>query len=280
MIRITKFFYIHILLVPMIILSYYLGNVPVFMTAFGVVLIHELFHLFAAIILGVGVKSIVILPFGMTLRLSGDVIRNPKKEIIIAAAGPMANVLMLIFSRFAVSSERVLLFQVVNWSLLLLNLFPVAPLDGGRILRALVIKNSGLMGAAGILRKISKIFITIVLFLGVCVAVLTRGNPSLMIIGAFLIFSATEEKRNTDILVMHSLIGEKEMFKNKNLIPTKNLCISFDAPAKAVIKKLNFSTFYIIHILDKHRKIIKTATESDFIRAVKSKGFSVKSGEI
>lgn len=280
MIRITKFFYIHILLVPMIILSYYLGNVPVFMTAFGVVLIHELFHLFAAIILGVGVKSIVILPFGMTLRLSGDVIRNPKKEIIIAAAGPIANVLMLIFSRFAVSSERVLLFQVVNWSLLLLNLFPVAPLDGGRILRALVIKNSGLMGAAGILRKISKIFITIVLFLGVCVAVLTRGNPSLMIIGAFLIFSATEEKRNTDILVMHSLIGEKEMFKNKNLIPTKNLCISFDAPAKAVIKKLNFSTFYIIHILDKHRKIIKTATESDFIRAVKSKGFSVKSGEI
>jgi len=280
MIRITKFFYIHILLVPMIILSYYLGNVPVFMTAFGVVLINELFHLFAAIILGVGVKSIVILPFGMTLRLSGDVIRNPKKEIIIAAAGPMANVLMLIFSRFAVSSERVLLFQIINWSLLLLNLFPVAPLDGGRILRALVIKNSGLMGAAGILRKISKIFITIVLFLGVCVAVLTRGNPSLMIIGAFLIFSATEEKRNTDILVMHSLIGEQEMFKNKNLIPTKNLCISFDAPAKAVIKKLNFSTFYIIHILDKHRKIIKTATESDFIRAVKSKGFSVKSGEI
>lgn len=280
MIRITKFFYIHILLVPMIILSYYLGSVPVFMTAFGVVLIHELFHLFAAVLVGVGVKSIVILPFGMTLRLSGDVIKNPKKEIIIACAGPAANVLMLICSQFAAKSEQVLIFQVVNWSLLLLNLLPVAPLDGGRILRAMVIKNSGLMGAAHILRKISRVFISVVVILGAFVAVITRGNPSLMIIGAFLIFSAIEEKKTSDLLVMYSLIGEKEMFKNKNLIPTKNLCIAFDTPAKAVIRKLNFSTFYIVYILDKNRKIIKTATESDFIRAVKSKGFSVKSGDI
>ena len=100
MVRVTKFLYIHILIAPMIILSHYLGSLSTFFMSFGVVLIHELFHLLAAVILGADVKSIIILPFGMTLRLSRDVMRQPKKEIIIALSGPAANVLMLFVAQF------------------------------------------------------------------------------------------------------------------------------------------------------------------------------------
>lgn len=280
MVRITRFLYIHIMLVPMLILAYILGSQSTFFMSFGVVLIHELFHLFSALLLGIDVKSIVILPFGMTLRLSQNVVRYPKKEMVIAAAGPLSNVLMLILANFMPYSQNLLIFMVVNWSVLLLNLVPVPPLDGGRILRALVIKNAGLMSAAGIVRRISKVFIAIISVLGLCIAVYTRGNPSLMIIGAFLIFSMVEEKKNSDLLIMHELISEKEKFKNKKLIPTSTLCVNIHTPAKTVIRKLNLSTFYIVHIIDDDHKIIKTATESDFIRAVKSKGFSVLSGTI
>lgn len=280
MVRITKFLYIHILLVPMLILAYILGSQSTFFMSFGVVLIHELFHLFSALLLGIDVKSIVILPFGMTLRLSQNVVRHPKKEMAIAAAGPLSNVLMLILASFMPYSQNLMIFMVVNWSVLILNLVPVPPLDGGRLLRSLVIKNAGLMSSAGIVRRISKVFIAVISFLGLCIAVYTRGNPSLMIIGAFLIFSLVEEKKNSDLLIMHELISEKEKFKNKKLIPTSTLCVGADTPAKAVIRKLNLSTFYIVYIIDDERKIIKTATESDFIRAVKSKGFSVLSGKI
>ncbi|MBO5733319.1 MAG: hypothetical protein J6R66_00320 [Clostridia bacterium] len=280
MIRITRFLYIHSLIVPMLVLAYLVGSLSTFFMSFGVVMIHELCHLFAAILLGIGVKSIIILPFGMTLRLSQEVVRNPQKEALIAVSGPLANVVMIALSRYMEPSINTMVFVVINWSVLILNLVPVPPLDGGRILRALVIKNAGLMTAAGIVRKISKIFICFVCVLGAVVAVYTRGNPSLMIIGAFLIFSMIEEKKNSDFLIMHALIGEKEKLTNEKLIPTNTLCISVNTPAKAVIRKLNLSTFYIVHILDENHKIIKTATESDFIRAVKSKGFSVLSGDV
>lgn len=280
MIRITRFFYIHILIVPMMILAHYLGSLSTFFMSFGVVMIHELFHLLAAVILGVGVRSIVVLPFGMTLRLSREVIKSPKKEVIIALSGPFANVLMLFAGGFLPRNMNLLVFYVVNWSVLIINLIPVPPLDGGRIFRTFIIKKAGIMGGARILQKISKVSICVVFVLGAMVAVYTRGNPSLMIIGAFLVFSMVEERRNSDLLIMHSMIGEKEKFRNKKLIPTSVLCVNFDTPAKAVIKKLNLSTFYIIHVIDKKRQIIKTATESDFIRAVKSKGYSVLAEEV
>jgi len=280
MLRITRFLYIHILLAPMIILSYYLGSLNTFFMSFGVVLIHEIFHLIAALIMGVSVKSIIILPFGMTIRLSKDLIKYPKKEIVIALAGPMANALMLFLSQFQMQNANLMVFKVINWAVLIMNLFPVPPLDGGRVLRAVVFRQAGIMNGAKIMQKISKVFVGVVFLLGVAVAVYTGGNPSLMTIGGFLVFSVIEEKRNSDFLIMHSLINEKEKFRNKKLIPTLVMCVNVDTSAKTVIRRLNLSTFYVIHIIDENQRIIKTATESDFIRAVKRRGFSVKAEEV
>ncbi len=284
MIKITRFLYIHALLVPMLILSYLLNSQMTFFMSFGIVLIHELFHLFASLIVGVEVKSIVILPFGMTLRLSKNVIRYPKKEVIIAIAGPMANVLMIILAQsfYKVYSENInyMMFLIINWSILLLNLIPVPPLDGGRILRAILIRYTGLIGAVRSIRKISRFFVYAVCAMGIYILIITKGNPSLCIIGAFLIFSLVEEKKSCDLLIMNELIYEKEKFKKRALIPTSSLTINYNTPAYKLIKKLNLSTFYIVYIVDDSLKIIKTATESDFIRAVKKKGYSVLSYEV
>ena len=284
MIRITRFLYINILLVPMLILAYALNSQMTFFMSFGVVLIHELFHLIFAILLGAQVKSIIILPFGMTLRLANDIIRYPKKEVMIAASGPLANIIMIIlgqcFYQKYQNNLNFLMFMIINWSVLFINLIPVPPLDGGRILRAIMIKSKGLMGASRILLKVSKFFVVIVFILGVLVLLKTRGNPSLCIIAAFLIFSLVEEKKTSDLLIMNELIYEKEKFKNRAIIPTSFLTINHNAPAKKIIKKLNLSTFYIIYIVDDSLKIIKTATESDFVRAVRDKGYSVLAREV
>ncbi len=284
MVKITRFLYIHILLVPMLVLAYILNSQMTFFMSFGIVLIHELFHLFCALLLGVEVKSIVILPFGMTLRLSQDIIRYPQKEVLIATAGPLSNVIMIIlgqcFYQKYQGNLNFLLFMIINWSVLFINLIPVPPLDGGRILRAVMIRTKGLMTATGFLLKISKVFIAAVFTLGAFVLVKTHGNPSLCIIGAFLVFSLVEEKKTSDLLIMNELIYEKEKFKNRALIPTSFLTINHRAPAKKVLKKLNLSTFYIVYVVDDSLKIIKTATESDFVRAVRDKGYSVLAGEI
>lgn len=268
----------------MLLLSYTLGSQMTFFISFGVVLIHELSHLLCAVLLGIEVKSIVVLPFGMTIRLAHNIIRHPKKEIAVAIAGPLANVIMIAISQFFykdnIGNLNFYLFVVVNWANLLLNLIPVPPLDGGRVLRVLLIKASGLMNASRLIQKISKIFAGVVLIFGTFILIATRGNPSLLIIGAFLIFSLTEEKRTHDLLIMDALINEKEKFKNRSLIPTSTLTINYRTPAYKVVKKLNLSTFYIVYIIDDNLKILKTATESDFIRAVKKNGYRVQSYEV
>ena len=284
MIRITRFLYIHILLVPMMIMSYILKSQMTFFMSFGIVLIHEMSHLIMTLLLGVEVKSMVILPFGMTLRVTKDVIRFPNKEVLIAVSGPFSNLIMILVAKFFWESNcqniNYLMFIIINWSVLLINLIPIPPLDGGRILRAILIKNAGLFKATKYVRRISRAFAVLICMAGITIIFITKGNPSLCIIGAFLIFSLVEEKKSSDILIMSELLYEKEKFKNRALIPTATLTVNYNTPASKVIKRLNLSTFYIVYIVDDNLKIIKTATESDFVRAVKKKGYSVLSGQV
>ena len=79
---------------------------------------------------------------------------------------------------------------------------------------------------------------------------------------------------------MSEIMYEKEKFNKKSLIPTKTLTINYNTPASKVIKKLNLSNFYIVYVVDDDLKIIKTATESDFVRAVKNKGYSILASQV
>ena len=86
MIKITRFFYIHLLVVPLIVIAFLTKSQMTFFITYGIVLLHELCHLFAALCLGVKVYSIIVMPFGMTLRLDSSVMRTPKKEAAITTA--------------------------------------------------------------------------------------------------------------------------------------------------------------------------------------------------
>lgn len=284
MIKITRFFYIHILVVPLIAVAFFSKSQMTFFITYGIVLLHELCHLFAALCVGAKVSSIIVMPFGMTLRVNSSVMRTPKKEAVIALAGPASNAIMLL-SAFCMyntceHSLNYYLFLLINGSMLVLNLIPVPPLDGGRILRAAVIKHVGLIPSARIMRRISYVFIGMICGAGIILLIFFRGNPSLIMIGAFLFYSLTEEQKNSDILVMHEMIYEKEKLKSDSLIPSKMICVSAKTPAKRILKKLNLSTFYIISVIDDDMHILRVVTESDFIRAVTVKGYGILSGDV
>ena len=164
--------------------------------------------------------------------------------------------------------------------MLALNLIPVPPLDGGRILRAAVIRYAGLIPAAKIMRWISYVFIGLLCAAGLALFIFFRGYPSLVMIGAFLFYNLADEKKNSDIFIMRELIYEKEKLKSDSLIPSKMICVHKNMPAKHILKKLNLSTFYIISIVDDDMRIVRTVTESDFIRAIVTQGYGTLSGAV
>ena len=135
-------------------------GVIVFLLLFVIVVLHELGHSFAAQYYGVPVKEIVLLPIGGLAQLA-RIPEDPRQELVIAIAGPAVNfvlaILMAIIAFIVGESVSLvsptLMFEelgslsvgsifnyvfVSNLFLGVFNLIPAFPMDGGRVLRALL----------------------------------------------------------------------------------------------------------------------------------------------
>jgi Zn-dependent protease/CBS domain-containing protein len=131
------------------------------LAVFACVALHELGHSVAARAFGLEVRQIVLLPLGGIAELVGRP-KRPRDEVIIALAGPFVNVVIasVLFGGFAVAHAAGLgglelsfrepslatflhLVFASNVMLAAFNLLPFFPLDGGRVLRALLASRWG-----------------------------------------------------------------------------------------------------------------------------------------
>ena len=128
------------------------GSLVFMVLLFACVLAHEFGHIFTARAFGVATPDVTLLPIGGVARLE-RIPEKPSEEFLIAIAGPLVNVaIALVLMAFmqahldtqtlaAVESMNVSLVDrlaEVNLFLALFNLIPAFPMDGGRVLRALL----------------------------------------------------------------------------------------------------------------------------------------------
>ncbi|WP_273850942.1 M50 family metallopeptidase [Guptibacillus spartinae] len=119
-------------------LSILTGRFREMLLLFVVVLIHELGHAGAARFFGWRLKEIVLLPFGGVAVVDEHGNRPFKEELIVILAGPLQHVWMIgggaIFYYLGLWDEMFSLFLLHNLMILLFNLLPIWPLDGGKLL--------------------------------------------------------------------------------------------------------------------------------------------------
>jgi len=171
------------------------------------VLVHEFAHALEAQHRGVEVSGITLFLFGGVTEMSSD-IRRPRDEFALTAIGPFSSlVLAAIFGLIAFYSGQVgleLVAQVagllgwINLALGLFNLLPGAPLDGGRILRALVWSVTGdrqraIRFAARSGQLLAALIISFGLVQMLFVPAAAIGGIWLIVIGGFLAFAAQSE---------------------------------------------------------------------------------------
>lgn len=152
------------------------------------VILHELGHAFAAILQGIRVSRIVLNFSGGFCEFHAD--PNGRAYVLTLLGGPLVNlalcalsVLIIVLSSDPMAAKFLIVVAAINLGLGLLNLVPVFPTDGGRVLMAFLLNHRPeqaclrLMGAVGLA--------AILLWIGIFVTLVVNGAPlSWLLIGA------------------------------------------------------------------------------------------------
>ena len=180
-----------------------LGGVLFILAVFGIVVLHELGHALTARRFGIGTHDITLLPIGGVARLE-RMPEDPRQELLIAIAGPAVNlalavvfyVLLALSGRsnpdpevFAPEASFLARLMAVNIWIALFNLIPAFPMDGGRVLRALIAMRKGYVRATEIAARVGKGF---ALLFGI-VGLFYVANPFLVFIALFVWLGAAAE---------------------------------------------------------------------------------------
>lgn len=182
---------------------------------FALVVMHELAHALVARRLGVGVRDILLLPIGGVARLE-RMPRSPGDEILIALAGPLSNFALAILlaplvwlvhhqaSQGSLSWQGVWVYVrqifLLNLALGTFNLAPAFPMDGGRVLRALLARKLGYFRATLIAAKVGR-----VLALSVMLGGLVFGHYWLACVALFVLLAGHREETITRAVLQHHI---------------------------------------------------------------------------
>jgi Zn-dependent protease len=175
----------------------------VFLAFFGCILLHEFGHIFMARRFGVRTPDVILLPIGGVARLE-RIPEEPRQELLIALAGPAVTVAIAILlavaallagqrldagaDLFAIGEPFAARLLIANLWVLGFNLLPVFPLDGGRVLRALLASRLGLLRATRIAAATGQI----VAVAGGAYGFVT-GSPALLLVAFFVFLAAGSE---------------------------------------------------------------------------------------
>ncbi|HYQ95545.1 MAG TPA: site-2 protease family protein [Candidatus Eisenbacteria bacterium] len=176
-------------------------SVGFILSAFACVLLHELGHALMGRRFGVVTRDITLLPIGGVARLD-RIPQKPTQELAIALAGPMVNVVIAgaLFLFMQVSSgvdglsdptllERSFVARLFSFNVIVtvFNLIPAFPMDGGRVLRALLATRLEYVRATRIAANVGQGIALLFGLLGLF------GNPMLLFIAVFVFIGAGQE---------------------------------------------------------------------------------------
>ena len=165
-------------------------------------ILHEIGHLIAGLILKMKPEKIEIMPFGLSISFNTNFNDNKIKEIIVALAGPATSLALTILCN-NINFGYITMQEAVysNLLILLFNLIPLYPLDGGRIIKGILDIKLGVTNGSKIINKISYITMIILTVIS-SIGVFYYKNFAIFLFCIFLWIIVLKEKngKSLDIL--------------------------------------------------------------------------------
>jgi Zn-dependent protease/CBS domain-containing protein len=270
-----------LLLIWIWFMHYRIGGAPAawqgvafILAVFACVVLHEFGHAAAARYFGIRTPDITLLPIGGLARLE-RMPEEPGREFVIAVAGPLVNVVIaaIIFLALGWSVGLEQMAQIedprtsffsrlagVNIFLVLFNMIPAFPMDGGRVLRAALASRMSWSRATQVAATIGQGLAFVFGFLGLLY------NPILIFIAIFVYLAAAAEAQNAQIRDVASsvLVGDVMITDFARLDRSANI--------DEAIEALLATTQREFPVVDSAGHLEGLLTRDDMIRALKETG--------
>jgi Zn-dependent protease/CBS domain-containing protein len=216
------------------------SGVAYILAVFGVIVLHELGHALTARRFGIATRDITLLPIGGVARLE-RMPTTPSQELLVAIAGPAVNVALafLLFVTLAamgtipdatqlalVGGPFLAKLMWTNLALAAFNAIPAFPMDGGRVLRALLAMRTTFVRATDIAAMVGQGVALVFGLVGLFV------NPFLVFVALFVWIGAQAEAQLAHV---HASLAGVSV---SSAMVTRFAVISPDEPVSAVVKQM------------------------------------------
>lgn len=225
---------------------------------FASVTLHELGHSWVAMRYDIEVQSITLWILGGLAKFS-EIPREWNREFWISVAGPITSLLVGVVCISALyvipESATVVVFAigflaVMNIVLALFNMLPAFPMDGGRMLRALLARNRSYVNATRIATRAGILFALVFVFLGVM-----TFSPMLILVALFIYIVGTSESRTVVLGELLSGLSVTDLIAESESVPV-------DATVDTVFARLLGARRTDLAVVDETGVIVGAVTAS------------------
>ena len=190
-----------------------------------------------------------------------DEFQSVKSEFFVAAAGPLLN-LILMFIGAVMDAKS---FFIANFFMLVINLLPVYPLDGGRIMYTFLKNEISLLSLKRVL-KYTSVIITVFLCVMGCVLICKTGiNFSVLTAAMFLSLTADR----VDLKIPEETVKKSVHYT-----------VKIEQYLKNVLKYRKKNTIVIFDVVDTSEHYVGSVTYREVLEKIADFGYEIKFSEI
>jgi stage IV sporulation protein FB len=260
---------INLLIVLFLLLALVFGYLKEYLLSFFCIALHEGGHIISANLMGIRVYGIKLLPLGINAFMD-ETTCVWKEKVAVLLSGPFVNIVLFIggwlLVKYSNSTTNDLdFFILMNASLAVFNLFPIIPLDGGRVLKELISEKAGAFYAESCIRKISIIISLLMILVGIIQIIFKPRNISLLSIGIYILMIIITEKPEAAIMNIKHIVFRRERFLKKGIYPAREIVAVKSAPLIEALKSMDFDRFHFVYVVDNDMRLIKVFTEQEII---------------
>ena len=244
------------------------------LAAYCITALNECAHVIVAKMCKVPIDGVEVLPFGITMRVRDECIVKPYDEIKISLAGPVCNFLTAFFTYglwWGVYRDYII---TSSMAMGIFNLLPALPLDGGRILRAVLVKRLGHIRATTVAFKVTRVTALLIAIAGLYIVYATGFNFSFLLIGGFLLANLTEERKRANIIIMKDILYSRKKLAKQGTVRADILVADVNEKAFSVIENLSYDRYYMVNVINSRMDVLKVVTETEIIEKTATYGMN------